>query len=172
MTAAGIILKADLLMYGGVVLLGTAAVLWLVAWGRAEDTSVAKPNQPATPSVDQRVTSINQAGGITAHVVNTKPPQRTLADPMGMDLLRKLDAKSKTDSYEVAVSSNTPEAYTFAVEVRDYMRASGFNVSPIISTNMVLGSPPVGARIHRYAYGKGVEPSGPWMVDIGHHPDA
>lgn len=77
-------------------------------------------------TIDQRVTSHNQTGGITAHTVNIAPQKRTLTPEMKAQLLSMLP-KERTIEVESPIGDG--EAIEFAQENWEFLKASGFKMS-------------------------------------------
>jgi hypothetical protein len=79
--------------------------------------------------VDQRVTSHNQSGGITAHTVNIAPQARDLNSPEFNEtkeqILREIP---KTQKVMVSAAFGDSEAFKLACQIHDFMKANGHDV--------------------------------------------
>jgi hypothetical protein len=109
--------------------------------------------------IDQRVTSHNQFGGITAHTVNVAPQARRLHSPQGEALKRQLLAEAPRDRrINITVVFGDPEAYAFGQEIFDFLKVNGFDVWGMDQATYV--APQVGLK---------VDPSGElWEMIVGH----
>lgn len=111
----------DTLLYGGAVAVaaGVIGLLWLFLFP-------TKRLPEARATVDQRVTSTGQTGGVTAHTINLSPPDRALDDHARAKLLREA---RKGLPVEVEAPSNDAEAERLAGEIVQFLRASGYDVT-------------------------------------------
>lgn len=168
MTAAGLMYEVRELVVAGFILVGAASVLWLVAWGKTSPAAKDALSEGSL-AVGHSVSSHNQSGGITAHTVNTKPPQRTLTDKWGQKIIRELAEHPKTSYYQVGARQGDDEAYYLAEQVRNYMVQNGYSVSSTICA-MTHFSPFEGHKIGELQSPLG-ETVGPVMVQVGRHPE-
>lgn len=94
--------------------------------------------------VDQRVTSHNQSGGITAHTVNMTPPNRALNDALRAQL-RQMVPKDR--AVEVQAPLGDGEAIRHAHEVWDFLVGEGYNMRGGGVSYHVWMPPPTGQYI-------------------------
>ena len=73
--------------------------------------------------IDQRVTSHNQSGGITAHTVNIGPQQRTVTEALRQQIRTQVP---RIKPITVIAVMGDGEALRFARELHDVLKAEGF----------------------------------------------
>lgn len=96
--------------------------------------------------VDQRVTSYNQSGGITAHTVHVGPTPRRLNQPQCQTLKDEILRDIPRDKKVLVMSvAGDHEAYAFADEILTWMRQQGLNVinDRGVTTTMIFGGAPL-----------------------------
>jgi hypothetical protein len=99
-----------------------------------------KRSQQAPVQQIFNVTSHSQQGGITAGVVNVGPQPRRLDLAHRNQLAQLLPDKSRTVTIECVMGDS--ESFTFATEIKDYLKAQGYSVNGI--DQVVFAAPVLG----------------------------
>jgi hypothetical protein len=114
----------------------------------AQIAQTMKPEPyPKNTTIDQRVNSISQSGGITAHTVNVNPKyQRALGDSIREKLLKNVP---RDKLVVVWATHGDQESFRYANEIFQFLKASGFNL---------FGDAPQGNIFTQPLYGVTVTP--------------
>jgi hypothetical protein len=79
------------------------------------------------PYVDQRVSSVGQSGGITAHTVNMRPPPRDFNGPrMARAKEQLLQSIPRDAKVAVQAAMGDAEAYALSMQVFEFLKAHGY----------------------------------------------
>lgn len=140
-------IKVALIGFIGVVVAAALGGVFMLAVAFVPVIFNSKPSENKTEIYN--VSSNYQSGGVTAGIVNTQRSARHLND----NLERQLSSVLLKDKVPIVINSaiNDSEAYTFAEEIANYLKADGWTVEHL----QAIWSPPfIGQRISPLKNGK------------------
>jgi hypothetical protein len=125
----------------------------LVAAGIRNPGAAAKPQSKEAAGASGNtvnVTSINQAGGITANNVVFAAPQRSLSDPNALPLRKQmLEVLAKNKPIAVTAVLGDIESYRFAAEIHSFLKSNGFKMQEDGISQGVFMPPPRGVSVNK-----------------------
>ena len=96
--------------------------------------------QSAQQAVSFNVTSVCQQGGITAGIVNVGPQPRKIDDGFKAQFAQLIPDKTRVVTITSVLGDS--EAYSFAMQIKDYLTSQGYQIDGVIRTLFKEIAPP------------------------------